>query len=121
MLDLTPITVTITATGSLSTVANLGIKTLVGIQLPSNWTTAALSFQVSSDGGTTFQELFDGVAGTAVSVAATAGVASQFIAMSNDGIWSGVNCLKVRSGSSGTPVAQTNTVAVTLLMRTVAF
>jgi len=121
MLDLTSITVTIAATASLSTAANLGIKTLVAISLPSNWTAASLSFQVSGDGGTTFQELWDGVAGTAVAVAAGAGLASNFIAMSNDGIWSGVNCLKVRSGSSGTPVAQTNTVAVTLWMRTVAF
>jgi hypothetical protein len=122
--DLTPITVTIAAGASLSTAANLGIKTLVGISLPSNWTPVAtgISFQVTPD-GTTFQELIDGVTGTAIIVGAVAGgvPANSFVTLDNDAQWAGINGLKVRSGTSGTPVNQTNTVTITLFMRTVAF
>jgi hypothetical protein len=124
MADLTSITVTIASGASLSTVANLGIKTLVGISLPANWTPviAGLSFQVTPD-GVNFQELIDGATGAALIVgAAAAGVpANSFITLDNDAQWSGINGLKVRSGTLGAPANQTNTVIVTLFMRTVAF
>jgi hypothetical protein len=122
MPDLTPITVTITAGQSLSTPALLGIKTLVGISLPSTWTqpTGGCSFQVSVD-GVNYQELYDSSTGTPITIAFAAALPSRFIVLSNTVQWAGVNALKVRSGSAASPVNQGSTVVITLLARTVAF
>jgi hypothetical protein len=57
MSEVDNITAQIVAGQSLSAEIDIGSKSLVGLQIPSNWTTAALSFQVSVDGGTTWNEL----------------------------------------------------------------
>lgn len=93
----------------------MGADTLVGIWMPATWVAAALTFQVSPDGGTTWVELFnDG--GTAVSITAAA---SQYISLvtNSNYTWRGINMLKVRSGTSGSPVAQTGGATVTLIGR----
>ncbi|SRR5260370_5519345 len=115
-LDVT-VTAQIAATQSLSPQVNLGAKTLVGLYLPANWTTAGLSFQASADGGATFGELLDQTA-TAIAVASVAGGAVTFIAFDPAKL-RGVNCIKVRSGTSAAPVVQTNTVTLTLVLRSV--
>ena len=93
----------------------MGADTLVGIWMPATWVTAALTFQVSPDGGTTWLELFnDG--GTAISITAAA---SQYISLvtNSNYTWRGINMLKVRSGTSGSPVVQTGGATVTLIGR----
>lgn len=115
MADLTPITVTITAAGTVSTPANLGFKTLVGISLPANWTTSAITFQASPDGAI-YQPVFDAAAGTATAIVVGAGVASNFIVLDNPDQWAAINQLRLVSATT-----QTNTVVVTLFVRTVAF
>jgi hypothetical protein len=110
------VTATITTGTSLSAQVNLGDRALCGIYLPSNWTTASLSFQASPDGGTTFGELLDSAA-AAIAVSSVA--ADKFIAMDADR-WRCINCIKVRSGTSGAATNQTNTVAIKLLTRYVA-
>jgi hypothetical protein len=93
----------------------LGADTLVGIWMPATWVTAALTFQVSPDGGTTWVELFND-SGSAISITAAA---SQFISLvtNSNYTWRGINMLKVRSGTSGSPVVQTGGATVTLIGR----
>lgn len=94
------ISATIANGTSLSAQVNLGAKTLVGISMPATWSAAALSFQVSVDGGTTWLEMQ--TISAAVSVTAAA---DQYIAL-DPATWRGVNAIKVRSGTSGVPVNQ---------------
>ena len=98
-----PITIPVTIASGASLSAAIDLKDysyrLVGIQMPSAWTTAGLSFQASVD-GSTFQEVFSG--GSAYSIAA---LVSQYVIVPvND--FAGIQVFKVRSGTSGTPVAQ---------------
>jgi hypothetical protein len=71
-----------------------------------------MTFQVSPDGGTTWNELTSN-AGTAVNYTVAA---SQYIAV-DPATWRGVNCLKIRSGTSASPVAQTAAATMTLVTR----
>jgi len=106
---------TIVAGQSLSAACPLGALTPVGFSMPATWVTAALTFQVSPDGGTTWQELFDG-AGNQVTVQAAAG---QFIMPVADPSynWRGINMVKVRSGTPGVPVVQTGGAIVNIVTR----
>jgi len=109
------ITATIAASSSLSPEVDLGIGTLVGIAMPAAWTAAALTFQVSVDGGVTWNELTTS-AGAAVSYTVAAG---QFIAV-DPTLWRGINAIKVRSGTSGSPVNQVSQAALTFVTRALA-
>lgn len=97
----------------------MGADTLLGISMPGTWVAASITFQVSPDGGVTWQELFDD-AGTAVSVTAAA---NQFIVfLSHPGtVFYGVNMFKVRSGTAGAPVVQTGGATVNLIGRPVNY
>ncbi|HVB67971.1 MAG TPA: hypothetical protein VNE67_08970 [Acetobacteraceae bacterium] len=113
-IDLDYSAATIAAAGSLSGAVGLGSKTLVGIAMPAAWTAAALTFQASADGGTTWLEVYSS-SGTEVSLTAAAG---QFIAI-DPATWRGINDLKVRSGTAGVPVVQSGGAIVTLVTRSV--
>ena len=89
----------------------IGAKTLCGIVMPSAWTSAGLSFQVSVDGGTTWLELQS----TSAAVSYTA-AASQYIQF-DPAPWRGINMIKVRSGTLGAPVAQTGGAVGGLVIR----
>jgi len=86
---------------SLSSAIDFGASTLFGIQIPSSWTTANLTFQASAD-GVTYGNLYDST-GTEVTVTAAA---SEFIVFASPAPWLGIRYLKIRSGTSGTPVNQ---------------
>lgn len=103
---------TIAPGASLSGPVATGVDTLVGISMPAAWTAAALTFQVSPDGGTTWQELYDG-AGNEISITAAAG---QFIQMTSY-LWRGMNMFQVRSGTAAAPVAQSAGAVITLIAR----
>lgn len=105
----------IAAGQSLSAAVSLGALTLVGISMPATWTVAALTFQVSPDGGTTWQELFND-AGAEISITAAAG---QFIIPVADPsyLWRGINMVKVRSGTPSAPVVQTGGATINLVTR----
>jgi hypothetical protein len=112
---LQPVAVQIASGQSLSPQVDIGPKTLVGLIVPSNWTTASLSFQASADGGATWGELQDQTA-TAITVGSITGGTQVFVGFDPTklrGAWS----LKVRSGTAASPVTQTNTVTLTLLTR----
>jgi hypothetical protein len=116
--DIQYFTATIQSGQSLSNAVSLGKWSLVGIVMPSAWTAASLSFQASPD-GTNFYELYylSGLAATNYVI--TSPAASQFIQL-DPTQWRGLDLLKVRSGTSGAPVTQGSTAAITLVCRGVS-
>lgn len=94
-------TATIANGASLSGAVDLGTLRLFAIQMPTSWTSANLTFQVSTD-GTNYYNLYDDT-GTEVTWTAAA---SQVIQSSNPGRWLAFQYLKVRSGTSGSAVNQ---------------
>lgn len=75
---------------------------LVGIQMPSSWTTANLTFQVATDGsGGTYQNAEDD-AGNELTVTAAASLYLEL----DPKLFKGVTHVKVRSGTSATAVNQ---------------
>ncbi len=115
LVGITTTPATIAAGASLSEPVALGALTLVGISMPAAWTAAALTFQVSPDGGTTWQELFDG-AGNEVTVQAAAGQFVVPFAMPSY-LWRGVNMIQVRSGTAGGPVNQAAEAVINIVSR----
>src|SRR3954454_10155280 len=99
-IGINPIPVTIANGQALSGPVALGEFVLTGIAMPAAWTAAGLSFQVSIDGGTTWLEMQS--ISPPISSTAPAG---QFIAI-DPTLWRGINMIQVRSGPSGSPVAQ---------------
>ncbi len=85
---------------------------LFGLIMPTAWTTANLTFQVSNVSGGTFQNLYDD-GGNEVTVAAAA---SRNIAIDISALkiapW---RYLKIRSGTSGTAVNQGAARTITLV------
>lgn len=102
-------TATIADGASLSGVVDCSGGTLSRIGIPASWTTANLTFSTSPD-GVTFSDLYDSF-GTEYTV--TVGGSSRAIIVPIiDFI--GVRFLKIRSGTTGTPVNQSGAKALTL-------
>jgi hypothetical protein len=103
-------------TTSLSAEVDIGAKSLVGILVPANWTTAGLSFQVSPDNGVTWGELTnqDGTPYAIGSV--TGGTLAYYVAL-NPAVLRGAQALKVRSGTQASAVAQVHDVTLQLITR----
>jgi hypothetical protein len=101
---------------SLSAEVDIGSKSLVGIIVPANWTTAGISLQASPDGGTTWGEVTT-VAGTPFAIASLAGGTLAYQVAVDPTTLRGAQALKVRSGSQALPVNQTNTVTLKLVTR----
>lgn len=112
-MDSGPITVTIVNATSLAAAVQLPPEWRpIAIVTPAAWTAANLSFQVSHDGGTTFNDFYDD-GGNEVLVTASA---SRFIALPPR-IFAGVTNIKVRSGTSAVPVNQGGTRTLVLVGR----
>lgn len=86
---------------SLSGPVPIGAQVITGIVMPSAWTAAVLTFQVSVDDGVTWSDLYDAT-GTEVNFATAA---SRFVAV-DPSLWLGVSHVRVRSGMAGAAVAQ---------------
>lgn len=106
------LTTTITSGGSLSAAVPLDSRPILAIVIPSGWTDADLTFQVSLDGATYYELI--GEDGNAVTLEARAG---QVTRLSDPGQWEGWDYIKVRSGTSGSPVAQAADRTVTLRVK----
>ncbi len=101
----------IAITTSLSAAVNLAGYALCGIIMPTAWTAANLTFQASHD-NTTYNNVYtsNGIEKTVVAAV------SEFITI--DPIdFIGVEWLKVRSGTSGTPVNQAAAATLILVLR----
>ncbi len=106
-------TATIANGASLSGAVFLGDKVLSAIQMPAGWDAAALTFQVSNDGGTTWNELLDAT-GTAITVASPAAAKRYEVDATQ---FKSSLFLKVRSGTSSVPVNQTASRSLILVAR----
>ena len=109
----TTTTVEIANGQSLSGAVNLSGFTLIGIDMPASWTAANLTLQASVD-NSTWDNVFDSL-GTEVTITAAA---SRFILL-NPADFVSVRYLRVRSGTSGTPVNQGGARNITLIVRAI--
>ena len=101
--------VTISNGQSLSPAVDLGTGRLKAILMPAAWTAASLSFQASPDGVTYGEAIYQD--GTAISATVAA---AQYIIV--DGTrFEGARYIKIRSGTSGSPVNQGADRALTLV------
>jgi hypothetical protein len=103
------ITIPAGATG-LSGVVYIGPAEIIGYQIGPDWATADISLQASAD-GVTFAEVFDS-AGTVYSTKAVASQYMHFATPLKIGPY-----IKIRSGTSGSPVNQTTPATITLVLR----
>lgn len=105
---------TIANGAALSGAVDLQGNTIVGIQMPSSWTAANLTFQGSAD-GTTYQDVYD-TSGTEVVITAAA---SRCIVV-NPATFQALRFLKIRSGTTGTPVNQGAARTISLIVKPVS-
>ncbi len=99
-------TAAIAESAALSAALDLGGfrgQQIIGIEMPAAWTAAALTFQVSGD-GTNYHDLYDD-AGNELSFTVAA---SRMVSFTEDkrSILSRWRYIKLRSGTTGTPVNQ---------------
>jgi hypothetical protein len=94
-------TATILSGASLSNEVHLKSMRPFAIEMPTTWTAANLTFQVTTD-GTTYRNLYDDT-GAEVTVTASG---DRYIALVSPAQWIGVQRFKIRSGTSGVPVNQ---------------
>lgn len=112
--NLTTKTATIAINASLSGEVDLEGFTLVSIIMPAAWTAANLTFQASDVTGGTFQDVYDdqGVEVT-VQAAASRSIGIDLLA----GALAGFRFIKIRSGTTGTPVNQAAARTLTLAVK----
>jgi len=106
------VTASIASSGNLSAAVDLSGLVAVGIQMPAAWDTANLTFQGSPDGVTYTNVYKDGAEYVVV-----AAISQWLILEPAD--FAGIRYLKVRSGTSGTPVTQTAARTLKLTVRPV--
>lgn len=94
-LDPVVVTATIANGASLSGAVDLKSGRVVALAMPAAWTAAVVTFQVSVDGGGTYQDLMDQYAAE-VSLAVAQGKTYQL----DPAMFLGFSNLKVRSGTS---------------------
>lgn len=95
-------TVTIAAGQALSPALDTGGLVLGGVLIPSTWTAALLTFQVSPD-GTNFMDLYDDQGNEVqLTAGASRGIGNDAIALAL-GSW---RWIKLRSGTTASPVVQ---------------
>ena len=107
--DASELTATIANGAALSSQINLTAQRLTGITMPAAWTAAGLTFQYSHD-GSTWKELqtFDGTTLATVAVDSTSAAAATGWTWIGDYalVFAAVRMLRIRSGTSGSPVNQ---------------
>ena len=107
------LTATIANAASLSGIIDLSGTALCGYFIPASWTAADVTFAVSVD-GTNFSDLYDLFGNEVVHTVA----ANRFVALLPSEMAS-IRYLKIRSGTTGTPVNQDAKRIITLVTRVV--
>jgi hypothetical protein len=102
----TTVDATIADEGNLSAGVRLGNLRPVAIVIGTGWVAADVTFQASIDGGTTWLNVHDAGGDTELTVQAAASRYIGLLAAQADAL-AGVQWIKVRSGTAGTPVTQT--------------
>jgi len=112
------LTVTVTtSTDGLSEAADLKGNTLVGLYMPSAWTSANVSFLGSHD-DTTYYSVY-GTTGDEIVISGASTSAGRYFPL-DPADFSGINFLKVRSGGSTGETAQGASRSVVLALRSIA-
>jgi hypothetical protein len=107
-------TVTIAAGASLSNVIPIGSYKYMQIIMPSAWTTANLTFQTCTTSGGTFTDVYD-EDGVEVNISAST---SRSILFSDESVMLISSLfLKIRSGTTGTPVNQAAARTIYLILK----
>lgn len=104
-------TVTILSAASLSGALYMGENVPVALLMPSSWTTASLTYQCSTD-GTTYGNVYDDGGTEMTSTTA----ASRFVTLPA-ALFAGCKYIKIRSGTSGSPVTQGGDRVLTVVKR----
>lgn len=107
---LSEVTATIPSAGSLTPAIDLGDLRLARIIVPDTWTPAAITFQASIN-GTTWRDVYDSY-GAEVSLTVVPG-GDHVIPLSD---FSSLDLIKLRSGTSAAPVAQTDAAELILVV-----
>lgn len=107
-------TVTILINESLSDEIDLEGFGLFAIEMPAAWTAANLTFQVATASGGTFQDLYDDGGNEVVVTAAAARVIGLDAKAPEI---ASLRFIKIRSGTTGTPVAQLAARTLTLICK----
>jgi len=107
-------TVTISANASFSSAINCCGLRLFSLVVPSDWTSASLTFQTSFDGGMTWVNLLD-QSGNEITAAAAA---SSCIVLTPTSFAS-APYLRVRSGTAALPVLQAADRPIKLILRSI--
>lgn len=108
------VTATIAESGNLSGEVDIEGLILVGISMPAAWTAAAITFQGSPDDGSTYQNVYD-LAGEKT-ISSSVAIASAMIIFGPSEFIGIGRKLKIRSGTSGTPVSQVAARTLTLVL-----
>ena len=108
------ITATIANGASLSGEIDLAHHRIMLIQMPAAWTAANLTFQVATATGGTFQDLYDD---GGVEVNVTAAVSRAIGVDLNAGPLASARFIKIRSGTTGTPVTQAAARSIVLVTK----
>ena len=103
---------TITINESLSASVNMKGFSVLRITMPPAWDAADLTFQVSDDGGSSYNNVYWDWGPEMVVDAA----ASIVIELSPFVLLHHIDQIKIRSGTAGVPVAQSGTVEVILVL-----
>lgn len=106
--------ITISSGSSLTSTINLAGLRLFSIVMPSSWTAANLTFQMSPDGGTTWVNMRDQNGNEIVAVADV-----SYGIILNPTQFSSVQYLRIRSGTAASPVAQSADRSLQLILRMV--
>lgn len=103
---------TIAAGASLSDVITLSKANVIAIQVPAGWTSASMTFSVSAD-GITYSDLFD-QAGNEYILPVVAG---KYFGGLDVLIMGSFNYMRIRSGTSASPVNQTSGAVLNCVLR----
>jgi len=107
--------VELTAGASLTGTINLAGLRLFGLIMPADWTTADLTFQMSPDAGMTWANMLDQNGSEILSV----GTPNSYITINKASDFAPLQYLRIRSGSSSSPVTQTASRVLQLVLRSV--
>lgn len=104
-------TATIALDGNLSAEVDLGGYTLAAISMPAAWDAANLTFQAATATGGTFQNVYDSAGNELTVTAAASYVITDIPELAP------LRFIKIRSGTSSSPVTQTAARTITLILK----
>ncbi len=106
-----PLDVEIADGAALSAATSLAGRILTGIYIPASWTTAGITFQACATIDGTYVDVYN-TSGSELNLNAASSV---YLAVDPTNFY-GVSFIKVRSGTTGTPVNQSGAITIQLML-----